>query len=201
MNYYCRCNRIEIAWKDLPKTEAIDRNKFDIEDTLSSHNFNFDTLDAIEELCSTFKEISSLRNEFISASNIKKLFGNLIKQYDFLEKEQKWKVFIIWATKYYVDSELLKKIMMQNFSDFESLVRTVNDLRKITEPKYLWIFEKLAKLKGGQEMIADIKIETLNMVLECTELSSFQRSAVQEMNNYVNAIKIEACNPRYATTI
>ena len=58
-------------------------------------------------------------------------------------------------------------------SDFESIVKIVNDLRKFIEPKYLWIFQRLATLKGGHEMISDIKVETLNMVLQCKELSSF----------------------------
>ena len=120
------------AWKDLPSTEAIDRNTFDYEPT--SLNPNYEISDDIEEIMNIFQELSGLKNHFISAAKSKEMFGNLIKQYDFLEKEQKWKVFIIWATKYYVEISHLKQLMNQNVSDFESLVKTVNDLRRAIEP-------------------------------------------------------------------
>ena len=180
--------RIEFAWKDLPKTYSIDRNKFDIEDTLISCNKEVKALDSIQDFCTTFKEISSLKNSYVSATNIKILFGNLIRKYDYLDKEQRWKVLIFLATAYYIDPTVLKSAMSQSISNFESLVKVVNDLRRITEPKYLWIFKKLAALKGGQQMIEDIKTETLNMVLQLEQLSSYQKCAVQELYIYVKGI-------------
>ena len=67
----------------------------------------------------------------------------------------------------------LKQLMNQNVSDFESLVKTVNDLKISIQPKYLWMFEKLSKIKGGCQIIGDIKNQVLNMVLQCKDLSSF----------------------------
>ena len=37
-----------------------------------------------------------------------------------LEQDQKWKVFVIWSTKYYVNSRSLKESMSQSIFDFAS---------------------------------------------------------------------------------
>ena len=110
--------------------------------------------------------------------------------YDYLDQDQKRKLLVVLATKYYVEASVLNKALSQRVSDFESIVKIVNDLRKFIEPKYLWIFQRLATLKGGHEMISDIKVETLNMVLQCKELSSFQNLAVKEMYDYLKCIEI-----------
>ena len=119
----------------MPKTEAIDRNKLDYEDMSTiCPNIDSEILDLIDDICNIFKEISSLRNRYKSAANVKKLFGHLITQFDILEKEQKWKVFIVLSTKYYINVELFKEKISQDMCDFESLVKTVNDVRKVIEP-------------------------------------------------------------------
>ena len=41
---------------------------------------------------------------------------------------------------------------------------------------------------GGQQMIEDIKTETLNTILQLEQLSSYQKCAVQELYIYVKGI-------------
>lgn len=174
----------------MPNTEAIDRNKLDFED-ISVLSSDFEIIDLVGDVCETFKNISSLKNRDISSTTVKNLFGHLIKQYDMLEMEQKWNVFVFLSTNFYINPAKLKEKMSQNIFDFESLVKTVNDLRKIIEPEYLWILNKLSTLKGGRDMLKDMKNESLNMILQCEYVSSLQKSAVHEMNEYLNSINID----------
>ena len=169
----------------MPSTDSIDRNKFDYGEV----NFHFNEETAVERIIETFKEIHKLKKRFISAADVKKLFGKLIRLYRILEKEEKNVVILNWATEYYVNPSVLKETMMQNINDFQSLAKTVNDLKMAIEPQYMWIFRKLSSLTGGQEMIKDIQEQVLNMFLCCPEMTHFQKIGISELRDNLKTIQ------------
>ena len=63
----------------MPSTDSIDRNKFDYGD--GDVNFHFNEETAVDDIFQTFKEILKLKNRFISAADVKKLFGKVIRLY------------------------------------------------------------------------------------------------------------------------
>ena len=171
----------------MPATDSIDRNKFDYGD--GDVNFHFNEETAVDDIIEAFKDILKLKNRFISAADVKKLFGKLIRLYRILEKEQKSIVLINWATEFYVDPSVLKQTMNQNITDFTSLAKIVNDLKAAIEPQYMWIFRKMSSLTGGQEMIKDIQEEVLTMFLKCPEMTFSQKLAVNELRDNLKTIQ------------
>ena len=172
--------------KETPSTDSINRNKFDYGDDV---NFHFNEETAVDDIFETFKEIHKLKNRFISAAVVKKLFGKLMRLYRILETEQKSIVLINWATEFYVDPSVLKQAMNQNITDFTSLAKIVNDFKAAIEPQYMWIFRKMSSLTGGQEMIKDIQEQVLNMFLCCPEMTLFQKIGIGELRDNLKTIQ------------
>ena len=132
-------------WRDQPKTEEIDRNKYDYGET----EYEIDPATAVDDILETFSKIHKLRNRFISAADVKDLFGKLIKLYRNLDEVQKNVILVHWATEYYVDASVLRKKMNQSIEGFKSLAIIVNELKTAIEPQYMWIFRRLSTLIGS----------------------------------------------------
>ena len=186
-----------MAWKDLPDTECINRNRYDYGET----DLDPPTTTPVEDILEIFKQIHKLKNRF-SAANAQQLLGDLIKHYKVLNYVQKNIVLTNWAREYYVDRSALKEKMNQSIDDFKSLAATVNDLKNVIEPQYMWIFRKMSNVIGGQEMIQNIKDEILRIFLQCPGMSFFQKLALSELRDNlksIDSVKCEVIFSRYVT--
>ena len=61
----------------------------------------------------------------------------------------------------------------------------------------MWVFNDLCKLQAGHEMLQDMKTEVSKMLLNCAEISQFQRIALHEMSNNIKSMRYDTWISRY----
>ena len=79
--------------------------------------------------------------------------------------------------------------MNQTLSNFESIHKTVCDLKRAIEPHRMWTFKNLSTIQGCVGLLQDIENDERSIFLTCEEVSQLQKLALKEMSDNVKTIQ------------
>ena len=194
-----KTNRVKTTvCKEMPGTEAINLNELNLsakeKDIVLNENYEeMPIIDNVQLIFGTIKQLISLKNCHSSNETLNKLSEEFILRYGFLDKNQKQIVLVKVATTYYIKLEDLKK-KVSSIDGPESLINAESDLRKILDPSYNWIFERLSKIpEHGLVILEELLRDLLNLFATIPILSNYQKTALRVMKDHVsNFAKITA---------
>ena len=182
----------------MPGTDAINLNELDLsakqKDITLNENYEEITItDSVQLICGTIKKLISLKNCHSSKDTLNKLSEEFILRYGLLDNNQKQIVLVKVATTYYIKLDDLKK-KVSSIEGPESLINSESDLRKILEPSYNWIFERLGKIpEDGIVILQELQRDLSNLFANIHILSNYQKTALNVMKDHAtNFVKIAA---------
>ena len=182
----------------MPGTDAINLNELDLsakqKDIVLNETYEEITVtDSVQLIFGTIKKLISLRNCHSSKDTLNKLSEEFILRYGLLDENQKKIVLVKLATTYYIKLEDLKK-KVSSIEGPESLINSESDLRKILDPSYNWIFERLSKIpEDGLVILQELQRDLSNLFANIHILSNYQKTALNVMKDHVtNFVKITA---------
>ena len=161
----------------------INLNKFDKEakemDITVDENYEeIYVNDPVQLVLHTVKELMSHRNRRSSKETLDKLSEDFIQRYESLDKHQKNVILIKIASSNYIKVVDLKD-KVTSIQGSESLMKSETEIRKILEPSYQWIFERLSKVpEYGLKTLDELQKHLSNMFENIPYLSSHQKSAI-----------------------
>ena len=177
-----------MVFRELPKTDSINLNNFDKEakemDITVDENYEeIYVNDPVQLVLHTVKELMSHRNRRSSKETLDKLSEDFIQRYESLDKHQKNVVLIKIASSHYINVVDLKD-KVTSIQGSESLMKSETEIRKILEPSYQWIFERLSKVpEYGLKTLNELQKHLSNMFENIAYLSSHQKTAISTMKN------------------
>ena len=182
----------------MPGTEAINLNELDLSakerDIVVDENYEeMPIIDNVQLIFGTIKQLISLRNCHSSNETLNKLSEEFILRCGCLDNNQKLTVLVKVATSYYIKLDDLKK-KVSSIDGPESLINAESDLRKILDPSYNWIFERLSKIpEDGLVILQELQRDLSNLFANIPILSNYQKTALNVMKDHVtNFVKIAA---------
>ena len=185
-----------MVFRELPKTDSIDLNNFDKEakemDITVDENYEeIYVNDPVQLVFHTVKELLSHRNRRSSKETLGKLSEDFIQRYESLDKHQKNVVLIKIASSHYINVVDLKD-KVTSIQGPESMMKSENEIRKILEPSYQWIFERLSKVpECGPTTLDELQKHLSNVYENIPYLSSHQKTAICIMKNHLTEFIIK----------